>query len=49
MKNGVLEGLVVGAAPGAGGIVVLGPPGGVSGHVAYVGAQRVQAPCDELV
>ena len=36
-------------AAGAGGVGVLGPPGGVGGQVAFVGAHLMKASCDELV
>ena len=38
-----------GAAAGAGGVGVFGPPGRVGGQVAFVGAHLVKATCDELV
>ena len=45
----MLKSLVVRAASGAGGVGVLGPPGGVGGQVALVGAHLVKASCDKLV
>ena len=45
----MFERLRVGTASGAGGVGVLGPPGGVGGQVALVGAHLVEASHDELV
>ena len=49
MKDGVLESLVIGAASWARGIRVFGPPRGVGGKIAFVGAHLVEASCNKLL